>query len=478
MASAALPRALRVRAGEDKSGGRRRTLRVQCASRRSSSGTGPSLSEKRLGTRRHQRVCGTRADLLRGCFRVVLSLFCTTSPSIDHQPPGRANCTATCISISDTSLTDARVAARCSGAGAFAFRNRGHSSAYEPRVAGGSSQSRQPKTKTHSRQTGTRPTATATACLALPTPSTSEQLLLELVREIVPGLDDAPFLQLRYGRGVSRREKVPEALIQSPEVWGTIADSLDAEPATTLAFVRQLERSAGGVASTCPKGMMEGSTVPAAGLSVLASTSAHAEVGLPTYPTHTPRPSSSRYQTSPNVRGGGGGGGAGVGTGPGTGPLGSGNGVERRKASAVPPQPVAVVAGKVGVCCGDGHHEHATHSEHAVEEDEFSLAQVEVSTAEESTTTHAHDDCCASMEAADGVGAGDSCAECARGETEGVWGVVVQSRVAPTASGCYILSTCRTGGDGACTCTRFTLQRAQCVVGMSIDDQMNNLWLQ
>ena len=68
--------------------------------------------------------------------------------------------------------------------------------------------------------------------------------------------------------------------------------------------------------------------------------------------------------------------------------------------------------------------------------------------------------------------------ECARGETEGVWGVVVQSRVAAAASGCYILSTCRTGEGSGCTCTRFTLQRAQCVVGMSIDAQMQDLWLQ
>lgn len=124
----------------------------------------------------------------------------------------------------------------------FSFPSR--SSGYEPRVSGGS-KPRQGKAKTHSRQTGTRPTATASACLALPTPSTSEQLLLELVREIVPGLEDAPFLQLRYAKGVSRREKVPDALVSSPNVWGAIADSLEAEPATTIAFVRQLARGAG-----------------------------------------------------------------------------------------------------------------------------------------------------------------------------------------------------------------------------------------
>jgi hypothetical protein len=50
-----------------------------------------------------------------------------------------------------------------------------------------------------------------------------------------------------------------------------------------------------GAGATCPKGMMEEEAVP---LSALATTSAVQSAGLPTYASHTPRPSVSQYQVS------------------------------------------------------------------------------------------------------------------------------------------------------------------------------------
>jgi len=62
------------------------------------------------------------------------------------------------------------------------------------------------------------------------------------------------------------------------------------------------------------------------------------------------------------------------------------------------------------------------------------------------------------------------------GAARAAYGLVVQSRLLPSVSGCYLLTTFRTDACSACSCTRFTLARADSS-GVSVSQQMADLWL-
>jgi len=61
--------------------------------------------------------------------------------------------------------------------------------------------------------------------------------------------------------------------------------------------------------------------------------------------------------------------------------------------------------------------------------------------------------------------------------TIGTYGLVVQCRSMAAVSGCYILTTCNNSLPcGDCSCTRFTLNRAQ-TFGASVPQQLVDVWL-
>lgn len=55
------------------------------------------------------------------------------------------------------------------------------------------------------------------------------------------------------------------------------------------------------------------------------------------------------------------------------------------------------------------------------------------------------------------------------------WGVVVQTKWASAADGCYILKTMRSGAGGGCTCTHYSM--VSVCRGEPYSAQLNACWL-
>jgi len=321
----------------------------------------------------------------------------------------------------------------------------------------------------------------------------AEQVLRNAMLEVVPALQEAPFLYIEYKHS-NRREGVPDSMVSAPQLWHGIAESLGQEEPKTIVFVRKVEGDPTPSAGVpCPREITAASSSSASPSSLGINSASMTSATTPTS-TSKPHPAASvgssdvapadtaqlktlfKSHKDPNT----------IATKP-------------RMEWATPKSEAKLSAksltGQVGDCCST--HD-APAGDSAVEEQETSpsikplpnkhsgaRAQEEGSQAcscSGSRSSSSHGPVHHKVEVVDvdpeaPFGRGTKC-ECsaARGDALDVWGVVVQSKECPAADGCYILTTCRAETGTGCSCTRFALQRASCG-GASIAQQMDDMWL-
>mmetsp|Transcript_20227 Transcript_20227/g.33913 ORF Transcript_20227/g.33913 Transcript_20227/m.33913 type:complete len:444 (-) Transcript_20227:230-1561(-) len=320
----------------------------------------------------------------------------------------------------------------------------------------------------------------------------AEEFLLEIVRTIIPSVHEAPFMQCTTFSGSTRRDPISDMTFASPQLWTSVAESMWTDSTEYLVCVKRLDETE--------------TSVP---LEDQLSNIASINPDLASTPSsHRPRASSSLYYTGPS-------------------PL--FNNLSSSRSPIVEDNPlvqpvITPLNGKVGDCCDedseaqspccDEHSEAQSPccNEHSEAENAllgnpsccggadhdvtlppltladdkrfgkratvFPVAEIfpEISyTSGTRTRLPArlyHDDRFDKRAAA-------PCSSSRRNTTTttGTYGLVVQCRSMTAVSGCYILTTCNNSLPcGECSCTRFTLNRAQ-TLGASVPQQLLDVWL-